>query len=318
MSLKDSFRREAEVQWPRIRYDLYKWGSIILGTSLVALLVKLMRSATQLPDIYFYGGLFIFTCLVFSLIIEKLRFSASKGADEKDNAVPASNAVPFKRTAALILAPLVVLAIWSALLQHRVRHLEVEMLRYVLPRALSKEQIDTFGKYLSSHSKPREVTIKYISGDAESTSYAQDLSSAFRAGNWLPDMKPIAPSAVTCRPSPPANDLPFVCSSDLSQIVNSLEGLYVLSSGPNPPPSSTIEEKVHPAPGVQQILLEALNAANIQGVKGGYGYSNDPLDTITVSVGFRPRDKIGILPLGLYERMRREGKSLNDISDDDF
>jgi hypothetical protein len=61
---------------------------------------------------------------------------------------------------------------WILTLQNRVHHLEVQMFRYVLPRELTKEQIEIFGKHLASSTNPQEVRIRYIMGDSEALRYS--------------------------------------------------------------------------------------------------------------------------------------------------
>jgi len=210
----------------------------------------------------------------------------------------------------------ILLGAWNLSLQRRVRNLEVETVRYVMPRQLTKEQIIAFGKYLSSHAQPHEVRIKYILGDGEAKRYATDFASAFHSGNWLPNMMPIDPALVTCHISPPRNVAPISCSTELEQMANSLEGASIRQTGPNLPPPSTLEEKINPPPELLQIVSEGLKAAGIPQIGGSYSNNSDPLNTITVFVGRRPRDKWSILPPKFSERQR--SKFPDDISDDDF
>jgi hypothetical protein len=227
-----------------------------------------------------------------------------------------TNKVPILETASIwfLVLAIVLLALWNRKLEHESRTLRVEMIRYVLPRQLTKEQTDAFGKYLSSHSQPNEVRIKYILGDAEAERYGEAFASAFRAGNWLPNMMPVNPMAITCHANPQGSAEPFACTSELQQMVNHLEGVSIQQSGPNPPQPSTLEEKVHPPPYLNQIVSEALKAAGIQGIGGGYGNNNDPLNTITVYVGIRPRDKWAVVPPNFFQRRNVP----QDIGDDDF
>jgi hypothetical protein len=70
---------------------------------------------------------------------------------------------------------LLICGVWVLVLQNRIHHLEVQMVMYVLPRSLTNDQIEAFGKYLRENSKPYEVRIKYVMGDAESERYAADF-----------------------------------------------------------------------------------------------------------------------------------------------
>jgi hypothetical protein len=214
----------------------------------------------------------------------------------------------------LVLA-IVVLTLWNQKLEHDVHRLQAEMIRYVLPRQLTKEQIDTFRNYLSSHSQPHEVRIKYISGDRESQGYAGDFASAFRAGNWLPNFMPLSPVAITCNENVPGSKPPFTCSSELQQVVNSLEEISIMRTGPNPPPPSTLEEKLHPTPSLDAVISEALRAAGLQGISSGYSNNADPPNTVTVFIGHRPRDRYAVIPQNFYEKTRRNPR---EITDDDF
>ena len=209
---------------------------------------------------------------------------------------------------------LLIFGLWIFKMNHQIRHLEVEMIRYVLPRQLTKDQIEAFGQYLKSNSKPHEVKIKYIMGDAEAQGYAGDFASGFKAGNWVPNMMPINPAGITCHANPSGGMSAFACSSELQQMINRLEGVAIEQSGPNPPPPSSLEEKLNPTPYLSQIVSQALTAAGIQGIGSGYGYSNDPPNTITVFVGFRKRDKFAVLP----PKFGRGDEDLSDIRDDDF
>jgi hypothetical protein len=57
-------------------------------------------------------------------------------------------------------------------------------------------------------------------------------------------------------------------------------------------------------------------ATNQALVEVGYNNSTDPLNTVTVFVGLRPRDKWGILPPNFGQRLQQ--RMPNDLTDDDF
>jgi hypothetical protein len=91
-----------------------------------------------------------------------------------------------------------------------------------------------------------------------------------------------------------------------------LESVSVQQTGPNPPQPTTLEEKTNRTPPIIDIVEEALRIAGIR-VSSGYSFNNDPLNTLTVFVGLRPRDKMGVLPPKFGQ------KDLpNDVTDDDF
>ncbi len=217
----------------------------------------------------------------------------------------------------LVLA-IFVLALWDRKLERDIHRVQAEMIRYVLPRDLTKEQIKAFGDYLASHSKPHEVIIKYIPGDEEAMRYASDFSEAFRAGNWLPNMRPINPAAITCQPNPAGTMSSISCNSELQL----MQGATLTSSGPSEPENpATIEEKVHPPPTLGMILTEALKVGNIRepDYAGGGGRQNPPEGvTVILFIGARHRDKYAIMPTNWLERSQREGRLLSDIQDDDF
>lgn len=204
----------------------------------------------------------------------------------------------------LIFGFLLLASLWNLSLQQRVRSLEVEMIRYVLPRELTKDQIEKFGSYLKANSQPQEVRILYIMGDSESSAYAHDFWSAFRAGKWHLTMIPVDPITITCKESPQRSTQPVVCSTSLLQMINRLEGVYFEQTGPNPPHQEYIRDTVS----------AALKAAGIQGIGCcNYSNNNDPVNTITVFVGFRARHKFAVLP----SRPVPED-SLDNLRDDDF
>ncbi len=216
----------------------------------------------------------------------------------------------------ILVLLLLFMGIYLSLLQQRVRHLEVEMVRYVLPRQLTNEQIGAFGKYLAANSQPHEVRIRYILGNGEAQRYAEDFASAFKAGNWLPNMMPVNPSAITCSISPQGSTAPISCSSELQQMINNMEGVTIQQTGPNPPQPSTIQERLHPPPYLNQVVSDALRSAGLRGIGSGYGYSNDPLNTITVFVGSRKRDKFAVPPTKFFDHAMKD--SLQNLSNDDF
>jgi hypothetical protein len=224
--------------------------------------------------------------------------------------------VPLYLTSVVLLAAaMLCLVLWNKRQQRDIRRLHVQMMRFVLPRTLSEDEIKSIGQYLAANSQPHEIKIKYILGDRETQGYADDFSLALRAGNWLPVMSPINPARFTCQSI--SGDTPIVvCHSELQQVVNSLEGVHIQQTGPNPAQPSTIEEKLNPPKYLSHILSEALTAAGIQGISTNYGLNSDPLNTITIFVGSRPRDKLATIPPGFYERQK--GILLHNITDDDF
>lgn len=197
-------------------------------------------------------------------------------------------------TVFLVIA-LLLMGLWNEKLEYENHILHVQMTRYVLPRQLTKTQIEVFGKYLREHSQPQEVIIRYINGDSEVGGYAEAFAAAFRAGNWAATQLPFQSMVVKCPKIPPPDDNPqFLCFAESWAMANSFENVTFQKTGPNPP-RSTIEEKLHPSD-ISTVLDGALRNAGILDVSITYGNNSDPLNTVTVYVGTRPRGKWAVLP----------------------
>ena len=282
----------------------------LLGGGLITALIAWLRARADTP-ISAAAAVAIFATAGLLAVGILVLYLAKKRRGSLDTpSLPTRQWTTFALTALVIL-----LFFWVWSLQQTVHRLQVEMRRFVLPRELTNNQIKAFGQYLASHSQPHELKIKYILGDAESERYANDFAAAFREGNWVPTMFPIDPTVIDCRQSVPGNESSFSCNAQLRQMENRLQGVQLEQTGPNPPQPSTIEEKLHPQPYLNQTIVEAMNAAGIPPSGGSYSFNNDPLNTITLFVGLRPRDKFGVLPAKLFQRQKED---LNDVSDDDF
>lgn len=226
----------------------------------------------------------------------------------------ASISMPFYFLSIVLLGlAIILLALWLHQSQKEMKRLKVQMLRYVLPRALTKDQIQKFGEYLRTNSKPKEIRIRYALGNAEAQSYAEDFANAFRAGNWFPTYAPINPTVLNCQPIAPSNGTSFHCATELAQVVNNLEGVVIQQTGPNPPQPQTVEEKLNPHPYLSEILGKALAAAEIEGVSSGYSLTSDPPETVTVFVGSRRRDRAAVTP-----KIFRNLGQMPEVTDDDF
>lgn len=209
----------------------------------------------------------------------------------------------------VLIMGVAILAVMNLSLQTRVKRLESKMVRYVVPRELTPKQIEDFGAYLKANSKSQEVTIKYVMGDSEASRYAGDFAAAFKAGDWFPNMRPINSLLINCSNSVAGP----VCKTELQEMMNRLEGVAIYQTGPNPPRSTSIEEKIHPPKAVHLIITEALTAAGIRGISAGYSYSDEPLNTVTVYVGSRKRDKWAVPPKDYSRHLTPDA-----ITDDDF
>ena len=190
----------------------------------------------------------------------------------------------------------ITLAGWNILLQTRVRHLEVEMIRYVFPRSLTQEQIEKFGEYIREHSKPHEVSIRYVMGDAESETYAQDFYAAFKAGKWDPKQMPINPAKIICREEKNLTP-PIMCNSELQEMINNLKGVRIDVRNPIQATALTPEEKANALPSLHEVLTKAFRIADIRGVGASNGSSEQlTQDTIALIIGLRQRDKLAVSP----------------------
>jgi len=65
-------RQEWSMQWPRVRFEIYKSGAILVGGSVIALAAKLLHGVFRIPDSYFYGALFVIACTCFVLLLNRL------------------------------------------------------------------------------------------------------------------------------------------------------------------------------------------------------------------------------------------------------
>lgn len=190
------------------------------------------------------------------------------------------------------------LVVWNFSLQRRVHNLDVEMFRYVSPRQLTKTQIQDFGSYLSAHSVPHDVTVQALMGDEEAHSYASDFVRAFAAANWRPKNEVVNPTTIRCEPSS-KSPTPVTCIAD----VPSAEGInFAVQSDPN--------EKL------SQILQDAIKFAGIE--MGGMQTGGPSETSVTVFVGHRRRDRLGILPPGYLETLRQHRPTLDNLTDDDY
>src|SRR6202521_3962897 len=75
MAIRESLQHEWHTQWPLVRFEIYKWGSIAVGGGLVTLAAKLLLSLKRVPEIYFYGALFCISCVLFYFMVARLRFT---------------------------------------------------------------------------------------------------------------------------------------------------------------------------------------------------------------------------------------------------
>ncbi len=172
-----------------------------------------------------------------------------------------------------------------------VRHLKAQMIRYVLPRKLTPEQIESIGDYLS-HQERNQVVMEIINRDEEASSYRADIQRALEKGGWA--------------------------VSDIKYADDVQEGLRIQMQSPMPQPSPPASpfDRLNPKPTPVQILSEAFkrSGVEIQGTGGGSGI-NITTTTITISIGRRRRDAWAIMPSNYLEGLRPRQQP---ITDDDF
>lgn len=63
----DWLKKEWELQWPLVRFEVYKWVGILAASSFIAIAAKLLHGILHVPDSYFYPGLGL--ACVFVLVI---------------------------------------------------------------------------------------------------------------------------------------------------------------------------------------------------------------------------------------------------------
>lgn len=74
------------------------------------------------------------------------------------------------------------------LLQNSITQAEIQesLQRYVLPRHLSPEQINSIGEYLKSH-EPQKVKFEVLKNSEEASQYRVDIQNALTIGGWQVD-----------------------------------------------------------------------------------------------------------------------------------
>jgi hypothetical protein len=274
--------------WDDIRPNLV-WTVLVLifGGGVITAIVAWLRTVSKEPitvetAAVIFGVCFIGLALLF--IAVRLR----KGQ-------------PIVSTQMIIYIPILVglaMLVWayfigSAVLRTNedVRHLRAQMVRYVLPRKLSPEQIASIGDYLS-HQERNQVVMEVINRDEEASSYRADIQQALEKGGWV--------------------------VSDFKYADDVQEGLRISMFGPmvsSPTPASPFD-RLNPKPTPVQILQEAFkrSGVEIQGTGGGSGVGVTTT-TITISIGRRRRDAYAIMPSNYLEGLRPRQRP---ITDDDF
>jgi hypothetical protein len=166
------------------------------------------------------------------------------------------------------------------------KHLRAQMVRYVLPRQLTPEQIESIGEYLS-HQENNQVVMQVVNRDEEASSYRANIQQALEKGGWA------------------VSDIKFV--DDIE------EGLSLSIQSPLAPPE-TPYDRLHPRPRPTEILAQAFKRAGvqIQGMGGGSGVAVTTT-TIIISIGHRRRDAWAVVPPNFEVESHT-----HTITDDDF
>jgi hypothetical protein len=137
--------------------------------------------------------------------------------------------------------------------------------RFVLPRQLTPEQIDTIGGFLQQF-PPRDVNFLVVQGDEEASSYLMEFVRALQKGGWQV-------KSIDYSPSPPQE-----------------LGLWLA----NPSAIDSNDQK-NPEPKLQ--LEESLGLAGVRfdGVTGGAipGLNNNGA-VLTIGIGHRRRDSYAL------------------------
>jgi hypothetical protein len=172
-----------------------------------------------------------------------------------------------------------------------VRHLRAQMARYVLPRHLTQEQINSISEYLAQQDR-NTVIMNIINRDEEAGGFRADIQRALEKGGWA------------------VSDYKY--ADDVS------EGLTISMQSPMPAAPTPVNpfDRLNPKPTPLQILSEAFRRAGVQvqGTGSGSGI-NITTTTITISVGHRRRDTFAILPQNYLGGLRPNQPA---ITDDDF
>jgi hypothetical protein len=205
--------------------------------------------------------------------------------------------VPSKMIIYLPLLAGLALCIWAYFIGTKVldmngdvKHLRAQMVRYVLPRKLTPEQIESIGEYLSRQDR-NQVVFNVINQDEEAGSFRADIQRALEKGGWA--------------------------VSDYKYADDVQEGLNISMQSPMlPAPPVNPFDRLNPKPTAVQILSEAFKRAGVQIQSTGSGGGvNITTTTITISIGHRRRDAFAILPPNYLAGVKPHQPP---ITDDDF
>lgn len=77
MTMKNWIRKEVQEQLPLARFEVYKWGSILVFGAIVTAATKFLRSIGASSGPYFYGALFVVSCVAFWFSTRKIKHGSS-------------------------------------------------------------------------------------------------------------------------------------------------------------------------------------------------------------------------------------------------
>jgi hypothetical protein len=279
--------------WDDIRPSLIWWILYsIIGGSMLTALFAWIRAIGNSP-INGTTAAIIFGFCFFGLMILFLVRRLQAGRSALVGRVPTQMIIYLPILAGLMIC------IWAYFIgvkvqgvNEDVRHIKAQMVRYVLPRKLTPEQIASIGEYLSLQDR-NQVVFQIISRDEEASSFRADIQQALEKGGWA--------------------------ISDFKYADDVQEGLRISMVSPMPPTPAPVNpyDRVNLKPTPIQILSEAFKRAGvqIQGTGSGGGISITAT-TITISIGHRRRDTWAVLPPNYEAGMRPHTPVITD--DDDF
>ena len=147
----------------------------------------------------------------------------------------------------------------ETIIREDIQPFKIALQRWVLPRRLTAEQIESIGTHLSKYS-PHQMTFAVASSDSEADEYRQDIERAFMRGGW------------SYGPVMPKTDIP----DGLSVMVRKTEESARRRSDSRNPELTTLIE-------------QAFAAAAIRITSGSVTDKNIEQDVVCINIGRRPR-----------------------------
>lgn len=131
---------EWKMQWPLVRFELYKYGVIVMGSAALTFGARLLHGAFAIADTYFYGGIFILSCIGFGLLLKRLGGPAEARPPKQTAEV--NTALPVLPSAAQVTVRTVD-DIYNSLDVHLTRETEASLRGQIalLPSAMDRENL---------------------------------------------------------------------------------------------------------------------------------------------------------------------------------